>query len=193
MKKIGLLLITLLVATSCAQQPVTEPTTTETTGQTETKAPASASFTLRPQQVEVAVDETFDVEAVLSVTGGKADSVDMIVYYDPTVLEVVDADDSFPGVQVTTGTLFGESYIVNTVNEGEIDVSAGSIDEAGFFEGTDTYATFTFKALAPSEESPIYFDYNPSQSGNTLDTDVILHDTASDILSETSGVNVVVK
>lgn len=192
MKKIGLLLIMLLVATSCAQQVTDNTTNTQDNDKVEKPIP-TATFELSPDQVEVAVGDTFDLQAILTVENGKAEAVDMLVHYDPAILEVVDMVEDKDGIQVGTGGLFGNGYFVNRVEDGVIFVSAGAIDKADFFEGSDTYATFTFKALAASDQSPVFFDYDPSKGDNTLDTDVILHETTSDIISGTQGTNVVVK
>jgi hypothetical protein len=183
--------IALLLAACVSTQPADETKPADTTV---TPPQPKASFMTEPSTVTAKVGETFTVNAVLTVENGRADSVDMTLFYNPEVLEVVDSIAEEDDVQIQTGKLFGGSYIVNYVepNEGIIEVSAGSIKADDFFQGSDVYATITFKALAPTEKDAIYFDFAPSAEMNTLDTDVMLEEKSIDILEETRGTTVVI-
>lgn len=155
---------------------------------------ATATFSTDPELVEVAVGETFSVDAILSVENGRSVSVDMRMLYDPTVLEVVDIMEDEDGMQVGTGSLFGGNYVMNTVDEDEglIRVSAANMDPDKYFSGSDIFATVTFQAIAPSEKAAVYFDYQPFEEQNTSDTDVMLEKESIDVLNEVRGTTVVV-
>lgn len=128
------------------------------------------------------VGDTFDADIMLDTGGVDVDGVDVYyLNYSPSLLEVQDADDGTPGVQIKKGDAF-DIYVGNSV-----DTSAGKISIAGIvnpggdpFNGVGKVATVTFKVLAKGKSS-VNFDFT---SGSTTDCNVAEHGTGNDILGD---------
>jgi len=106
-----------------------------------------ASLILSPSSGLYSVGDTFDVAVVLNTNGTETDATDALLRYDPGVLEVVDMDPDIAGIQVTMGNLYpavSENIADPTVGI----VRMGARNSNGTFNGTGTFATVRFRALA---------------------------------------------
>ncbi len=120
---------------------------------------ADASVSLDPDSAVILVGETTDVAVVIS-DASDLYSASIDLTFDATVLEVVDADPSRPGVQVFPGTFPGPSEgpgdIVTNVADngaGTVDYDFTLLDPAPPVSGSGVLATIRFqgKALGTSD------------------------------------------
>src|SRR3989338_9480143 len=126
-------------------------------------SPASGSFT---------VGENFTVNVLLNTAGVNIEAVDIYsLRYNPTILQVQDGVTSTTGVQISPGTLLPTTAL-NSVNAtaGTIQFSQLNL-EGGYYNGTGTLASITFKALAAGT-SAVTIDFSPGSTSdsNTSDT-----------------------
>jgi hypothetical protein len=128
-----------------------------------------ATLSLNPAAGAFMVGDLFDVDILLDTGNYAIDGVDIhFLNYDPNVLEVQDAHDSSPGVQILSGSLMPFT-LTNSV-----DVTAGTIDFSQItaggttFTGSGVLATVTFKVIGVGS-ADLVFDFTP---GNTRDTNV---------------------
>lgn len=139
----------------------------------------AATLVLSPSSTSVSVGGTFTVNIVLNTAGLPIYGVDIYsLHFNPAVLQVVDADASMAGMQITAGTLMGSNQY-NTVNNstGVIQFSQTPSTGGVNFNGTGTLATITFRGITAGT-SNVTFDFT---AGSTIDTNVA--DLYSDLLS----------
>lgn len=138
-------------------------------------------LSLSPQRETFEVGETFFLRVNLNSLGYRISGADVILSYDPRLLEVVDADDKTSGIQVVTFNKSLASYPVNKVDPKEGTIKfAVAFDPELSVSGEGTLATIVFKVLKPGVAA-INFDFTPSV---TTDSNVGLYGKAEDILSE---------
>ena len=116
------------------------------------------TISIDPASAQVAVDGTVDVNVVIAdVTGLYSATVHL--HFDAAVLEVVDANPSADGVQISPGYFPGPSEGAGDVTQNVADNSAGTIDydfallnNAPAVSGSGTLATIRFrgKAIGPA-------------------------------------------
>ena len=94
---------------------------------------------------------TLEVRAssMVNLYGGE-----FVIQYDPTALEVLDADPNAEGIQIVAGEVFGgtDAFVaLNAVNdaEGRIHFAATLLEPAAPIQGSATLARFTVRALRP--------------------------------------------
>jgi hypothetical protein len=132
------------------------------------------------------VGENFELGLYLSSGGRDVSGVDVIVRYDPCVLQVQDADPSRSGIQIVPGSIF-PSYPLNTV-----DTSTGEIRVGGYgslyepFNGThQLFATIQFRVIANTDsgQSYIWVDHDDFRI-LTVDSNATEYSVAQDILGQ---------
>jgi hypothetical protein len=97
----------------------------------------------------IAVGQTFNMEIRTSVSGAQqVDGVDAYIIFDPVKLEVVDADFSQGGIQITPGASL-TTVLFNTVDNttGLVSFSSGKLSPP-FPTGAFTVASIQFRAKA---------------------------------------------
>ena len=104
---------------------------------------------------------TLEVRAggVVNLYGGE-----FVIQYDPTALEVLDADPNAEGIQISAGEVFGgrDGFVaLNAVNdaEGRIYFAATLLEPAAPMQGNATLARFTVRALRPG---PAILRFSPA-------------------------------
>ncbi len=128
------------------------------------KTPATMSL-LGPSKVRL--NEDFKVEVRLSVPETSADGVDLIIKYDPKLLDVVNLSSP-----MTVGTIY-PAYPVNSVDQalGEIIVSGTSSLDSNGFTGQGILGSISFKAKKLGQTSiSLVFDKNSTQESNIVET-----------------------
>ncbi len=120
-----------------------------------------------PEETTIGVGETQEVAVVIENVTNLA-GVEIYIVFDPTVVEVMDADPDKEGVQVARGDLLGLGYEINEVSEGMMEYvltvlgqepASGSgeiirITFRGIAEGS-THLTFDSVLLADPQSSGI--------------------------------------
>jgi hypothetical protein len=136
-----------------------------------TKAWAAATLSFSPATKTVLVNDTFNVDVILNTGGSETDGADVIIRYDGNKLSLISA---------VLGDLYANKLTSDTSVAGKITLRATSSENASF-NGTGTFATLTFKAIAGGTAN-LYFDFT---SGATTDSNVAYQ--GNDILGSTSN------
>ncbi len=135
-----------------------------TQGPTLSLSPASATYNL---------GDTFNVNIILDTMGQAVSGVDIFyLNYDPKTIE---------GVQIQPGAIF-TNYLGNNIDATNGRITISGITNPGAasgYSGSGIFATITFKALALSQNSIVYFTFTP---GSTTGCDVAAFNSGSDIL-----------
>lgn len=122
------------------------------------KAEEGAILSLDPSQKVVTVGEEFEVSLNLNTGGVETSGADVIISYDPDILEVV---------QIRPGILF-QKYPVSEAKDGKIGFSAAAVPPQAF-SGKGTLAYLKFKALSPGTDF-LQFAF---EKGVTSDSNVV--------------------
>ena len=103
------------------------------------------------------VDQTFTLNILVATYGQPVDSAQAYIDFDPSLLEVVDADLGTAGVQIQRGTALPDE-LQNSVDNGcgQINFAAGMFGGQPL-TGTFTLATVEFKAKAATGGTPLSF------------------------------------
>lgn len=140
----------------------------------------------------VRVGDVFDVpiNLALAENSGGASGVDIVLTYDPTVLEVVDMDPELPGAQVTPGNLFDfvQDNRSNT-SAGVINLSMGQQPANPPVSSVNgAIASVRFKAISVGQAS-VQFAFS---AGLLNDTNVIKSSDGRDLLASVQNAVVTV-
>ena len=134
----------------------------------------TATLTLSPSATSVSVSNTFTANIILNTGGQGAYGVDINrLRFNPSILQVVDADAGTAGVQITAGSLMS-MVIINSVDNsaGSIQFSQVPWDQANSrpttYSGSGTLATITFRAISAGT-SNVTLDFT---LGSGIDTNV---------------------
>ena len=119
---------------------------------------AAATLSFSPASKSVNTNDTFNVDVILNTGGSDTDGADVIVRYDGNKLSLVSA---------SLGSLYANKLTADTSTSGKITFRATST-EITAFNGTGTFASMTFKAIA-SGTANVYFDFT---AGSTTDSNV---------------------
>ena len=138
----------------------------------------AATLDLSSTSTSFQVGDTFEVQILLDTQGTEIDGVDIhYLNYDPSLIEVQDADSDTSGIQIEAGSLLEET-VMNSVEttSGQIDFS--QVTSPGTtYNGSGTLATVTFKVLAEGTTT-LTFDFTSDAT-----TDCNVASNGSDILT----------
>jgi hypothetical protein len=121
--------------------------------QTVEAIPNDVPLSLEPANVpSISSGQTFDMEIKTNGTTQQVSRVQAFISFDPSKLEVIDADPAEEGVQITSGTILN-TKISNTVdNAGGLISYAASKSVSPFPSGPFNIATIRFRAKSVSIE-----------------------------------------
>ena len=123
-----------------------------------TNAFAAASLSFDPASKTVALNETFNVAVIVNTGGAETNGVDAIIRYDGNKLEFVSA---------AMGSLYESILTPNPTPSSPGNLVLGAATSQSY-NGTGTFATITFKAIAEGTAN-VYFDFT---AGSTTDSNV---------------------
>ena len=110
-----------------------------------------ATISLAPARVEIGMGETRDIEVLISNVTGLY-GLDVILTFDPTIVEVVDLDPDREGVQVEEGQFPHPDYLAENevVNDfGTIWYVASQMSPREPVSGSGTIMTIRFRGKSP--------------------------------------------
>ncbi len=111
------------------------------------------NISLQPSTEHVGVGEVFDLIIQAEAGDQPVSGISAFIDFDPTYLEVLDADTGTGGIQITPGSTLTTVLLNEADNSmGTIDYSAGKLG-GPFPTGTFTVATVQFKALTETDPS----------------------------------------
>lgn len=130
----------------------------------------AATLAVSPATQTATVGSTLTVNIVVDTAGQSAYGVDVnSLHYDPTALQVQDADAVTAGVQISAGTLMpNTTYNTVDTTNGLIKFSQVSNITGTNFTGVGTLATINFTVLKAGSTT-LTFDYT---AGSTTDCNV---------------------
>ncbi len=144
-----------------------------------------AGLSLESQKKELKAGESLDVDIVLSTGNRQTIGTDVILHFDPKMLEVLTATGSASPVRA--GSLY-QDYPANQLEpSGRISFSGTSLSQA--FAGRGVLGSVTFKAVR-SGTTTVKIDY---QSGSSTDSNVTESNTARDILISVQNLELSIK
>jgi hypothetical protein len=137
----------------------------------EVSAAVAATLALSPNSSNVGVGQTFDVAIVLNTGGSHTSGTDISLRFDKDKLNIVD---------IKNGTIY-DQYVGKNINNttGVATISGLASSADSLFTGTGTFATITFRAIAPGTAA-VTFAHTP---GNKNDTNVADFDTQGEALA----------
>ncbi|AKM82393.1 MAG: Glucan endo-1,3-beta-glucanase, putative, glu81A [Berkelbacteria bacterium GW2011_GWE1_39_12] len=144
------------------------------TGKLSTKADVNGpSFTLEPNSGSIYLDANLEVSVRMDTFGQAASGAQIEkIHFDPTVLQVIDADSQTDGVQIAKGNISNfEIPLANLVDNSAGTVSYSVSSFTNNFTGSDILAVINFKTIAESSSTEIKFDFDGTAS-TTMMTDV---------------------
>lgn len=153
---------------------------------TPTQAEASIRLTGPPSYV---VGSVVKLDIRLS-SSDATDGVDVILKYDPKILEIVPVDVAGKKAAVQLGALYKE-YPTNEFDEvrGLVFVSGLTAPNSKGFSGEEVLGSVSFKVLK-NGASRVDVEFSPD---STKDSNVISTETGKDILIKAEGLNIVAK
>lgn len=101
---------------------------------------------IMPENVTIGVGETQDVSVIIENVTNLA-GVEIYIVFDPTVVEVVDANPEKEGVQVMRGSLLDQGFEINQVAEGMIEYILTVLDQEPA-SGAGEVIRITFRGIA---------------------------------------------
>lgn len=133
------------------------------------QAGESVSLILEPDNLTVSKEEEFSVDVMLNTAGQSIDGVDLFyLRFDPSVVQVVDADNQTAGVQAVSESLFGNT-IANMADNTNGTIIFSQVTTGGQkYSGEGKLATVVFKAIATGS-TEVAMDF---EAGSTKDTNV---------------------
>lgn len=156
---------------------------------TQKQAEAEISNLSTPQLVATTAKKSFSIGEEVPITikvvtgGNPTDSVDILVKYDPTLLEA-----SGPNF-VEIGRIYPEYPVANFDNtRGVVQVSGTNLSGEQSFSGIGTFATLNFKAKKAGPAT-IALDF---QANSTSDSNLVLAGTAKDILAQVTNTDIMI-
>lgn len=138
----------------------------------------AARFELSPASAEFieGCDSAVDVSIVPE--GDVSDAANIIMYYNPAQIEIIDTDSDTPGIQIRGGNAY-EAYVDN------IALPDGTIRLTGFsfarrVTTTKTFATILFRGKPGITSTNMTINF---VAGSTLDSNIAEYLTSDDLLT----------
>ncbi len=134
------------------------------------KASSTTALRLSPTTTTVGPNQTFNVDILLDTGGENIDGIDIFyLRFNPSLLQVVDANTGVTGVQISPTTLLpatSANLVDNTAGTLQFSqtTSGGST-----FTGSGKIATINFKSLTTAGTASVTFDFTLN---STTDTNV---------------------
>lgn len=129
----------------------------------------ASTLSVSPSTQNVSVGSTFTVNVNLDTQNTSIDGVDLrYLNYNPSLLQVEDANVSTSGIQIAPGNLMAMT-LVNKVDQSLGRITFSQVTGGNTkYRGSGTLATITFRALAAGTAN-LTFNYT---ANNTTDTNV---------------------
>lgn len=127
------------------------------------------SLQMAPSTGSYSVGDTFDVAIFLDTGGAASDGANVIVGYDPGVLEVT---------EITTGTIF-PSYFPPKSDPATGHVFVHGFNSGGTFQGSGALATISFKVTASVSQTTVTAEFMAEE---TADSNIADYSSMVDVL-----------
>lgn len=146
---------------------------------------AAATLTLSPATGSHAVGDSFEVKIQLNTSGVATSGTDADLTYDPNVLQIVDANSSIEGAQISAGSLYSQTtYNLANNTTGKLSFSGTQPAQSPGYSGSGTLATITFEAIKEVSATAVSLDFT---KGSTSDSGVFDKSSQDDVLSSVTN------
>ncbi|MFZ6022335.1 MAG: Ig-like domain-containing protein [Patescibacteria group bacterium] len=149
---------------------------------------ASAEFSISPASATLIRGCTQQARVMIQVDAATTNAADIIINYDTSKIEIIDAMPSIPGIQILSGDAF-ESYAGNIVNTSTGEIKLVGYSSSGTTTGSATFATILFKSLPLAPNGGFTFLFTGANPYNSLDSNIADATTSFDLLSGVSNSN----
>lgn len=173
------LVVELVIGAKTLLSPVQSP---QATPQPQVISSNKATLTLSTERTNYLVGDEVLVKVTLSTGSYQTDGTDVLIQFDPQVLEPADnffekgtLYQDYPGVR--------KDQLKGTVSASGITVSSGG------FKGTGVFGTFKFRAKKVGK-SLVELKFT---TGSTTDSNIIESNSAKDLLEEGSKIEIKVE
>lgn len=132
---------------------------------------SAAKISLNASNTNFQVKDSVPVSIILDTGSRKVDGVDVIVRFDPKILEASSGG-------IVKGKIFNEYPVASLDTKAGLVSISGVSSLANNFQGVDQFAMINFKAKAPGKTSLMVV----FAKGSTTDSNIVETDTSKDIL-----------
>lgn len=127
----------------------------------------TATLSLSPSSYSVSVNNAFAVKVVVNTGGQSAYGADINrLGFNPSILQVVDADSGTTGVQISPGVLMPLTIINKVDNTGGSIQFSQLATPGSTFNGSGNLATITFRAVGTGTAN-VTFDFTLGSGADT--------------------------
>lgn len=149
---------------------------------------ASATFSISPASATLIRGCTQQARVMVQVDAATTNAADIIINYDTSKIEIIDAMPSIPGIQILPGDAF-ESYAGNIVNTSTGEIKLVGYSSSGTTSGSATFATILFKSLPLAPNGGFTFLFTGASPYNSLDSNIADATTSFDLLTGVTNSN----
>lgn len=149
---------------------------------------ASATFSISPASATLIRGCTQQARVMVQVDAATTNAADIIINYDTSKIEIIDAMPSIPGIQILPGDAF-ESYAGNIVNTSTGEIKLVGYSSSGTTSGSATFATILFKSLPLAPNGGFTFLFTGASPYNSLDSNIADATTSFDLLNGVTNSN----
>lgn len=147
---------------------------------------AAGTFALSPSSGNLIRGCTQSTSIMTSITSGQSNAADIIIYYDTTNIEILDALPEIPGIQILPGNAY-ESYAGNSVNTTTGQIKLVGYSSGSSLSGTATFATIRYRSKPLAAQGGFAINFTGADPYNTLDSNIADAATSYDMLSNVSN------
>lgn len=174
-----ILLIEVIYAVRTLNAPVAAPAPQPS--QKAIVAQTGGKISLSTPKTNLRISEAVPVSVIVNTGGHEVDGVDLIVHYDPKVLEATPAG-------LIKGKIFNE-YPLLAVDSNKGLISISGVSTKGNFKGAGVFASLNFRAKALGKASLI-IDF---KKGSTTASNLVEMSSSKNILEEVNFLELNVK
>lgn len=146
----------------------------------------AATFSFSPSTGSFGNGCQSSIDIRLDATGQSTNAADIIIDYNPSLVEIIDADTGSTGTQITTGSVYTNYFgnIVDT-NTGVIRLTGASFNT--FFTTSGVFGSIQFRPLTSSGTATFSIRFTGANPYNSLDSNIADSLTSNDLLSSVTN------
>lgn len=148
----------------------------------EPKNTFAATFSLNPSSASVGNGCQSSIDIRLNASGQSTNAADIIIDYNPSLVDIIDSDIGNTGVQITPGTVY-TNYFGNVVdtNAGVIRLTGASFNT--FFTSLGVFGSIQFRPKTSSGAATFNIRFTGANPYNSLDSNIADSVSSNDLLS----------
>jgi len=146
----------------------------------------AATFSFSPSSGSYGNGCQSSVDIRLDASGQSTNAADIIIDYDPSLVEIIDSDTGTTGVQITPGSVYTNFFgnVVDT-NAGVIRLTGASF--TSFFTSAGVFGSIQFRPRTSSGTANFQIRFTGANPYNSLDSNIADSATSNDLLSSVTN------